>query len=87
MLRPLPALLALLLVLIAAPRQATTPARGSAAPAVCAAVLLSAPIEQPPPALAPAASIEPAPADRTAALFAQCTAGVCGSRAPPAKSA
>jgi hypothetical protein len=87
LLRSLPVLLALLLTLVAAPQRATMPARGNAAPAACATAFVSASTEQPAPAEKPATSTEPVPADRTAVLFAQCTEGVRGSRAPPTKSA
>ena len=84
LLRSLPALLVILMALVAAPQRSTTSQRPAATHA--AASVESTP-EQSDPGTRPAPAPAPAVADRTATLFTQFTAGVRGSRAPPSVSA
>ncbi|MEU4244821.1 hypothetical protein [Actinoplanes sp. NPDC026619] len=82
LLRSLPYLLAVLLTLVAAPPQsAVAPRAVAGVPAVATspAEPADSPVVEP-------AGAEPAPADHAPALLAQFTAGVRGSRAPPAAS-
>jgi hypothetical protein len=83
LLRSLPLLLFVLLALVAAPqRPSASPASSPRAAAISSAADASDPSE---PSDA-AAEFERAPADRATVLSTQFTAGVRGSRAPPAAS-
>jgi len=82
LLRSLPALLFLLLSLVAAPQRSTAPQQ-PVARAVLAATDASPEQAEVTPA---ACDAPPVPADRATVLFAQFTAGVRGCRAPPAAS-
>jgi hypothetical protein len=80
LLRSLPALLVVLLALVAAPQRATAGPR----PAAGSAVAVEPSPERPDAAAESTADAGPVPADRVTVLSAQFTAGVRGSRAPPA---
>lgn len=82
-LRSLAALLFLLLVLFAAPQSSSSASRPVAG-ASPAAVAAAEPTDTSTPE---STGVQPVPADRTTVLIAQFTAGVRGSRAPPAASA
>jgi hypothetical protein len=84
-LRSLPALLFLLLALMAGAHRPT--ASPHSVVEAAAAVSAETPAEQPGASAPSEAAAEPAPADRTTILLTQFTAGVRGSRAPPAASA
>ena len=81
--RSLPAVLFLLLTLVVAP-QRPAPLSGPVASAPAAAGSSAEPADA---VVSDEASEPGVPVDRSTVLVAQFTAGVCGSRAPPAASA
>ncbi|MEV8508541.1 hypothetical protein AB0368_27465 [Actinoplanes sp. NPDC051475] len=80
----LPALLVVLLSLVAAPHRASAAPRTAV---TAAAAPAAASPEQPESVVDSATDAISAPTDRAPALLTQFTAGVRGSRAPPAASA
>lgn len=82
--RSLPALLVILMALVATPQR---PGPGQRPTATHAAAAAEAASERPDPGTRPTPAPAPAVADRTATLSTQFTAGVRGSRAPPSVSA
>jgi hypothetical protein len=84
LLRSLPVVLLLVLALAGVPQRSPASPRATVA---CSAVRVEESPAQTDPATTSAVDAEPAPGDFTTALSAQFTAGVRGSRAPPAASA